>query len=435
MKVIERLVSWGEVSARIWAEHWLLIVGSCLVAGSTLLKWVEFPFSRNLIGLQMPFWGEVGLIPHLTPFSFGFFGLLVLLAGLLFFRVSVAFMGAAAAVLLTVFVLVPAHIAFEQPALLDRLTEETTVMPLIKTFTRRYLPQNYGAPEDIPKHFSLDSGWGRFSAATLFLGPGWYGFGLGALLLGGYAATRMRGQSTLMVLALLGLPGAALGIVLTPAILGQHYFTRASLAKAEGRNDAAIADFRKAMRWDAWHRQDVYLYGTIGELQRLADEAGQSPERAINRALQLKDEKQYEPAIFELGNAAKAGGALGRAARRETAGIQVAFGLALYQAGGAGSAVHHWQQALAEDPMQVYVLPYLARGYFDIGSYQAAVQIVDQLRKIVRDHSSLLGDAYSLGGDAYAKLGRDTEARRYYSLSLAADPAENYWALTGLTGE
>ena len=84
---------------------------------------------------------------------------------------------------------------------------------------------------------------------------------------------------------------------------------------------------------------------------------------------------------------------------------------------------------------EVYVLPYLARGYFDLGRYQAALQAVDRLVKIMLDHSSMVADVYSLGGDCYAKLGRDDDARRYYNLSYAKDSIVNYWAISRLAGE
>ena len=44
-------------------------------------------------------------------------------------------------------------------------------------------------------------------------------------------------------------------------------------------------------------------------------------------------------------------------------------------------------------------------------------------------------DVYSLGGDCYAKLGRDADARRYYNLSYAKDWIVNYWAISRLAGE
>ncbi|HMJ04733.1 MAG TPA: hypothetical protein VK474_00625, partial [Chthoniobacterales bacterium] len=335
----------------------------------------------------------------------------------------------------TLFALAPAHLAFQQPAMLQRLTNESDAMPLIKTFTKDYLPQNYGAAEDIPKRFVLYSGWGRFIAGWSFLGLGWYIFGLGAFFVGLHALANLRGQRAFVLVALFGLPLAALAIVLAPAMIGQHYFTNGAIAKAHGQNRAAIAAFRRAMRWDSWHSQDIDLYATIGELERAAGMPEGSPEQHINRAMTFEKESQWEQAIFELEVAGKSGGALGATARQEAARAHVFFGLALYHAGGIGSAVTHWQQALMEDPGQIYAMPYLARGYFDIGSYDSAVETVKELVKIVRDHNSLLGDAYSLGGDAYARMGRIVEARAYYNLSLTSDPVQNYWALTGLVGE
>ena len=435
MKITERLALWGERVAALWARYWLLLAASGFILLSAVLKWVAFPFSRNLKGLQLPLFHDAGLIPHLTLFSFGFLSVTVLIGGIIFSRLSAAFLGAAAAILLTIFALVPAHLAFAQPSMLQRLTEESEVIPLIKTFSKSYLPQNYGVSEEVPKRLILYSGWGRFVAAWSFLRLGWYCLGIGSLLLGGYAIIRLREQKLPVVLALFGLPLAALAIVLAPAMLGQYYYTRASLAKAEGRNEEAITAFRKSMTWDRWHTQDIEIYATIGELQRLSGLSEGSPERHISRAAHLEKASQYEQAIFELQTASEAGGALGIAARREAARVHMMFGLALYQAGGVGSAVTNWQQALAVDPSQFYSLPYLARGYFEIGSYEAAVQTVDEVLKIVKDHNSLLGDAYSLGGDSYAKMGRVAEARKYYNLSLLADPIENYWALTGLVGE
>ncbi len=435
MKLFARIEQIGGWIGRIWTHNWLLITGSLFVFGSVLLKWVEFPFSRNLRGLQLPLFHDTGLMPHLSLFSFGMLAALVLVGGLLFIRLSAGLLAAAAAVLLTIFALVPAHIAFAQPTMLQRLTEESQAMPLIKAFTKSYLPQNYGAAEAIPKRMTLYSGWGRFMAAWSFLSLGWYLFGIGSFLIAAYALGRLRGQTAFVIVGIFGLPLAALAVVLAPAMLGQHFFTKGSLAKAEGRNVEAIAAFRRAMRWDAWHARDIDLYATIGELQKSAGLAEGSPERHINRALDLEKLSQYEQAIFELEEVAKAGGAMGEAARREAAQAHISLGLALYHAGGIGSAVTHWQQALIEDPTRIYGMPYLARGYFDLGSYNSAIQTVEQVVKIVKDHNSLLGDAYSLGADSYAKLGRNAEAREYYTLSLNADSAGNYWALTGLVGE
>ena len=84
---------------------------------------------------------------------------------------------------------------------------------------------------------------------------------------------------------------------------------------------------------------------------------------------------------------------------------------------------------------EVFVLPYLARGYFDLGRYQAALQTSIAWSKLYSDHKPMVADVYSLGGDCYAKLGRDNDARRYYNLSYAKDPMVNYWAISRLAGE
>ncbi len=435
MKLFERLTSWAELIGTIWARFWLLIIASGFIFGAVILKWVQFPFSRNLSGFQFPFLHGIGLVPHASLFSFGVLGAVALICGIVFSRYSLVALGVAGAILLTIFVLAPANLAFVEPTILQRLVEEDQTTPLVKSFSRSYLPANLGASETIPKRMALYSAWGRFVAAWSFLRLGWYWFGIGSILVALYVLQRLRRQRGPMLLVLVGLPSLALIIVLTPAMVGQYYFTRGSLAKAEGRNREAIASFRKAMRWDRWHAHDIDLYATIGELQRFGGLATGSAEEHIDNARMLRKMGRYEDAIFELEIAAQTAGPLGLTARHEAADVRVAFGLALYQAGGIGSAIVNWQQALAEDPAQLDALLYLGRAYFDLGSYDAAIQTAAELAKVVKNHNSLLSNAYSLTADSYAKLGRNSEARTFYNRSIVADPIVNYWALTGLVGE
>jgi tetratricopeptide (TPR) repeat protein len=436
LKWKKRLESWAEFLAKFWAAYWLLILGSFLIFVSACLKWVEYPMTSNLSGLKFPLFHDSGVIPHVTLFSFGALGIVVLIAGVVLHRFFVSALSLAAAVLITLCVLTPAHIAFQQPMMLRHLTDELQVGPWHKIFTKDYLPQNYGSPEVLPNQLVLYTASGRLLAAFSFLRLGWTCFALGSLLVAVYAMRRLPDGKLGTGLALVCLPIGALTIVITPPIIGQHYFNRGSVAKARGYNQEAIADYRQAMKWDAWHAQDIDLYATIGDLQKKSGVENDSPERHISRALELQKANEYEPAIFEFSRAAEAGGALAAAVRRQSAKTRIALGLALYQAGGIGGAVTSWQLALADDPTQeVYILPYLARGYFDLGRYEAAIQTVNRLIKIIADHTSMVADAYSLGGDCYAKLGRDADARNYYSRSYAADLILNYWAMSRLAGE
>jgi len=237
------------------------------------------------------------------------------------------------------------------------------------------------------------------------------------------------------VLSLLCLPLGALAIILIPPGIGQYYYVRGTLAATLGHDQEAIDAYRKAMRWDRWHASDIDLYATIGQLQKQAGISHDSAERHINRAVELRGENEFEEALFEFSRAAKGNGALAETAQREIAVTRMSLGLALYRAGGIGSAVTNWERALGEDPSLIYVLPYLARGYYDVGRYQAGIDTAERLVKLIRNHKYALANVYSTAGDCYAKLGKDAEARRYYSLSIAADPILNYWALTGLAGE
>jgi tetratricopeptide (TPR) repeat protein len=223
--------------------------------------------------------------------------------------------------------------------------------------------------------------------------------------------------------------------VFIPPAIGQYYFKSGSIAEALGHDQEAIADYQKAARWDPWHAEDIDLYAAIGKLQKHAGISAGSPERRISHAVALLKDGQFEPAIFEFNQAAEAGGALGKAAKEKAAQTLITLGLALYNDGGSGAAVTSWEQALAADPTQVYALLYLARGYYDIGRYEAAIATVNRLVKIIFNHTAALGNAYSLAGDCYAKLGRIADARRYYNLSLSVDSIENYWAMTGLIGQ
>src|SRR5438445_12689510 len=215
VKITKRLASWAETGAKFWAAYWLLILGSFLILGSVFLKWVQYPISSNLSGLKLPLFHDTGIIPHVALLSFGAVCVVVLIAGVVLLRFSVSALSLAAAVLITLCVLTPAHIAFQQPMMLRHLTDELQAMPWHKIFTKDYLPQNYGSPEVVPNRLILYTASGRLVAAFSFLRLGWTCFALGSLLVAVYAMRRMPdGMAT--GLALVCLPVGALAIVLTP---------------------------------------------------------------------------------------------------------------------------------------------------------------------------------------------------------------------------
>src|SRR5207245_6057194 len=85
VKITKRLASWAETGAKFWAAYWLLILGSFLILGSVFLKWVQYPISSNLSGLELPLFHDTGIIPHVALLSFGAVGIVVLFVGVVLF--------------------------------------------------------------------------------------------------------------------------------------------------------------------------------------------------------------------------------------------------------------------------------------------------------------------------------------------------------------
>jgi Rapsyn N-terminal myristoylation and linker region len=432
-RIVARIRSWLETAARIWAAYWLLIIGSFFFCSSLILRWVSFPISRSLNALQLPFSNILELTPRYHLFSYGVYALLVFAAGFAarrFSRFSLVF---AATILITIFVALPCELAYEQPSVLHRLNAETTDVSLTRSFSRQYLPPNYGYLEEIPSHLELSTALGRLLAAESFLGLGWVCFGVGSLLITFYAFGRLPAGKRIVSTLCLILPLATVSVLLIRPLIGQHYFVQARIAQAHGYNELAIANYRKAIWWEKWFAEDINTYATIGDLQRQSNLAQGSPERRIKQAINFKQAGQFEPAIFELEQAANVGGELGLTARREAARVQVEFGLALYRAGAIGSAVVNWEQSLAKNPVQVQLLVFLATAKYDLARYEEALQTDHKAIDSV-GLTSVLVNTYSLAGDCYTRLDDDVNARQYYSKSIKLDNDINLWAITGLAG-
>src|SRR6266480_2693636 len=435
MKLTSRALVLADAAARFWMTHWLLIVGSVLIFASAILKWVNFPFSRHPVGLQVPLLRNLEVIPHFSLLSYGIGGIAVLTIGIvLVWRSATLPALAAAALLITLWMAAPCRIAFQQPALLGRLVAETQELSMIRGFTKTYLPVNYGTAETYSKKFEFDTIWDRFLAAYSFLGLGWYCFGIGSLLIAISLIARLPAGERVRALALGGIPTGVVIILLTPSLIGEHYFTKACIAQAQGAAERAIRYYRTAMWFDRWHAQDINIYAAIGDLKRVSPSSKDSPEAHISKARELKEATQYDLALFELARAAEWGGAVASVAKRESARTRVEFGTALYRGGGIGAAVTQWEQALAEDPLQPHEVSFLiGRGNYDLGRYQAALDALEDALRFSADRPTR-ANAYSIAGDCYARLGRDEEARSNYNRSLKEQMLVNFWAMSQLTG-
>jgi tetratricopeptide (TPR) repeat protein len=435
MKLTGRALVLADAAARFWLAHWLLIVGSVLIVASAVLKWVYFPFSRHPLGFQWPLLRNVELIPHLSLLSYGIVAIAVLtIALVLVWRSDTYLALVAVAILIALWIAAPCQIAFQRPALLGRLIAETQELSMVRDFAKTYLPPNSGPAENYSSRFDIDNLWDRFLAAHSFLGLGWYCFGIGSLLIAIYLIARLSAKERIRALALSGIPAGVVIILLTPSLIGQHYFIKACTAQAQGAGEKAITCYRRAMWFDRWRSENINIYAAIGDLQRLSNSSKDSPEQHISKAREFKEAREYDLAVFELARAAERGGAVASVARRESARTRVEFGLALYRGGGIGAAVTQWQQALVEEPMHQQALTFLiARGNYDLGRYQASLDVVKDVVRASAD-TLILANAYSLAGDCYARLGQDFDARKSYKLSLKQATYANFWGMSRLTG-
>ena len=412
-----------EVFIQVWANYWLLICGSILVTGSVALVWLRFPYSFNVGGWELPI---QNVVPHIHEFSYGFSGIAVLVVAFFLRKRFPQALLIGAAILITFWLLVPGRIIFHQAPLLRRLREETQAVPEIKAFNRTFISQDQDRTEKTAKHLDVVTLGGRAAAALSILGPGWYWFGLGTLLVAGYAISLRPGQRIASTLLLISLPVGFLVVLGTPSFIGQYYYHRGSLARTAGNPRQAIANYRKAMSWDGFYMAGTELYNQIGHLEAEARLAEGSAERSVARGLDLCDQRQYEPAISELEHAAAINPSLAKAVRHEASRIRAELALTRYQAGEIGDAVTLWEQALAEDtkgrplksqPSMSYVLPYLARADYELGRYEAGLKAATQWADITEDKGALRVVAYQIAGDCSKKLGREADANHYYRLA------------------
>jgi len=429
----EMITSWAVIAAAVWQRHWLLLSGGLLVCGSVLLRWIVFPLSRNASALQLSILRSQPPIPHLQLFSYGVVIIVLLALGVALLGISRRPLICIAAIFVLISITLPLQIGFERPGLLLRLTEELRDVSLTRSFTKQFLPENYGLVQETPAQPELRTAYGRFSAASSFLGLGWLIFTVGSILIALYCIAKTPQRRSITAFAIFGLPSAIFLLLLARPLMAQHYLTRARIAEAQGYNAIAISNYRRAMSWDRWHREDIELYAIIGDLQRQAGLEENSAERHVNRALEFKKANQLDAAIFELGRAAKARGAIASAARNESARLHLDLGLALYRSGAVGSAITNWEESIAEKPVQIQAFFFLARANYDIAHYQAALDAATQVSKMA-GLNSVLANSYSLAGDCYTRLGRDVEARQNYTRSIKLDNDINLWAAIGLIG-
>jgi tetratricopeptide (TPR) repeat protein len=161
---------------------------------------------------------------------------------------------------------------------------------------------------------------------------------------------------------------------------------RGEVLAAEGRNDEALADFQRAVRWDkarwrAVHNRGV-SYALAGEFEKAVAD--------FQRTTQLNPD--FADAYFNLGE------------------MQ-------YELGDFSAAVREYDRALRLDPNDIAAWNGRGHAYYRLGKHREALRDFTEAIRIEPDHTAALTNR----GDVFFELGYFAEALRDYRHAIEVD--------------
>ncbi|MGA3172663.1 MAG: hypothetical protein ABSE62_16805, partial [Chthoniobacteraceae bacterium] len=146
-----------------------------LGAGVLHVKWLNFPLSRQLRGMEFGLGAYVPGAQHARVFSFGCVAAGLILAGILFYTMrwwrALGWTGAA---LIWIAALAPLKATLLDANLLETLAVESSQQQLAATFTQQALPVNFGPEPTVNSRLEMDTVEDRLMAAWYFVHAGWW---------------------------------------------------------------------------------------------------------------------------------------------------------------------------------------------------------------------------------------------------------------------
>jgi hypothetical protein len=397
-------------------------------------QWVSFPISNGLAGISFSIFGYARGHAHPTLWSYGALAALLLICGSYgCFREKWKLVYCAGAALFVLLFAALLDIAFGAPLLLKVLAEEADWQQAAAAFTHNFLAPNPGGEPVVWSSLSLVTPYDRMLAGWYFLGFGWYlaltvAVALAAAGLSNVSSLFRRRAVASMGLVLLLI---AFGFTWWPS-RGERHLTLAARAEGHGRPEVASIEYRSAMQADTWNALELELYRRIGAIDAGLGRTT-TREYKIYQAEVMVEQHQLPNAIAEYEALASSGGSLGLVATTRVSGLWTEYGLDLYEVGAFGDAVAAWQRVLAREPSMWLAAFYLARGYFAVGRYQEAVNIVNACLDHVAD-PVFRANLYSDYGDAHMRLGNFGPAHQAYWRSYHWDFVLNQRGLSSVAG-
>ncbi len=402
-----------------------------LMAGVLHGKWLNFPLSRELRGINYALEAYVPGAQHARLLSFGCVGAVLIVAGAVMFTMRWwRVLGWIGAMLLWLAVLGPLKATLVDASMLQTLAVEASQQQLAAAFTQQALPVNFGSEPTVTSRLDLNTIEDRLTAAWYFAHSGWWAALFAGLLGIGFGAARGRSK------AIIWMAGAGAVMILLICSIGpavaEEGLMQAHAAEARGDLDGAEQAYRRAMRWDGWQAINIYNYASIGCLDEARGHRD-TPEYHVYHAELASTQMDLTASLGELERIRTDDQTLELVIRRREAELYTQYARQLHALQAYGAAVTASENALELDPDSLLASYYLSRDYYEIGRFSDAAALSMKLATQL-DDPSFRANLFSDAGDAYTKLGAYETAKSAYRKSYLYDYVLNLWGLSALNG-
>jgi len=410
--------------------------GALVCAAAALkTKWLNFPLSRQLLGMDYGLGAYAPGTQHARLMSFGCVAAGLILCGAVMFTMRrwrwLAWTGTA---LLWLAALAPLKATLLDAGLLQTLAVEASQQQLATTFTQQALPVNFGSEPTVTSRLSLNTVEDRLTAAWYFLHGGWWA-GLICGLLGlGYGVWKGRDDGGGRWIARWAAAGTVGIFVICSAgpFLAEWALMDAHAAEARGDLDGAERGYRRAMRLDGWQRLNIFNYQALGCLDEARGRRDTAEYRVYHSQL-ASTQVDVTASLGEMEGIHADDAAMAAVVRRREAEMYTLYARQLYALDAYGAAVTAGENALERDPESLLAGYYLSRDYYMIGRYTDAAALSMKLA-LGTDDPSFRANLFANGGDAYTKLGELEQAKVAYRQSYKYDYVLNLRGLSALNG-
>lgn len=314
------------------------------------------------------------------------------------------------------------------------LVDENAQAANIIAFSHRFLPGNYGIQPTFRPTLDTATLLGRLATATYFMSWGWVICLASSLLLLCHGRSNPDSWPRL---SWVSLPAALLfggqAIMLASCLAAEYTQDQGHRQMALGRYADAIRRYERAQRWNPQLAFSLQVHLRLGEAYYHLN-LQTHPNARLYRGQRYAQEGNDKAALAEyLVAMQEARSPVKEVLAKQLAWTHVERGISQLRKGQVGSAISHWEQALAFDADHIQALYFLARAYFEQSQYEQSIAVSRLL--LSRSDNRLLNANLQFNiGDSYWRLREFDQARLAYEASKRLDSYGNFRIFKSLGG-